>query len=102
MCRALDLDPEAKIRRLSLGGRKKAGIVCAMRHDPDLLILDEPTSGLDPLIQSVFFDLSHQAVARGVTVVFSSHNLAEVQRHCLQAPLSRTGGFSSADRFMNL
>lgn len=91
LCRALDLDPEAKIRQLSLGGRKKAGIVCAMQHDPDLLILDEPTSGLDPLIQSVFFDLLHQAVARGVTVVFSSHNLAEVQQHCLQAAFIRDG-----------
>ena len=36
-----------KINELSFGNRKKAAIVCALQHDPELLILDEPLHGLD-------------------------------------------------------
>ena len=51
LCKRLDLDINKKINELSLGNRKKVGIVCALQHKPELYILDEPTSGLDPLIQ---------------------------------------------------
>ena len=51
LCQRLRLNPTARVDALSLGNRKKAAIVCALQHDPRLLILDEPTSGLDPLIQ---------------------------------------------------
>ena len=51
LCGRLQLDPGKKVEDLSFGNRKKVGIVCALQHDPELLILDEPTGGLDPLIQ---------------------------------------------------
>lgn len=91
LCGRLQLDPTLRVEALSLGNRKKLGIVCALQHDPELLILDEPTSGLDPLIQREFFDLLAQRNARGVTVFFSSHVLAEVQRHCTRAAIIRQG-----------
>ena len=50
LCKALDVPLQKKIEELSLGNRKKVSIVCAMQHEPELLILDEPTSGLDPLM----------------------------------------------------
>ena len=55
LCRRLQLDQSRRVEDLSLGNRKKVGIVCALQHKPELLILDEPTSGLDPLMQREFF-----------------------------------------------
>ena len=49
LCSRLQLDVSRKVEDLSLGNRKKAAIVCALQHEPRLLILDEPTSGLDPV-----------------------------------------------------
>ena len=53
----LGLDLNKKVDDLSLGNRKKVGIVTALQHEPELLIMDEPTSGLDPLIQREFFEI---------------------------------------------
>jgi len=54
----LDLDTERKVDELSLGNRKKVGIVCALQHRPSLYVLDEPTSGLDPVARDDLLDLS--------------------------------------------
>lgn len=91
LCRALDLDPDRKIDQLSLGNRKKAGIVCALQHKPRLYILDEPTSGLDPLIQREFYRLLQERNKEGATVFLSSHVLSEVQRYCTHAAIIREG-----------
>lgn len=54
LCERLQLDTSRKVDELSFGNRKKVAIVCALQHDPRLLVLDEPTSGLDPLMQKAF------------------------------------------------
>ena len=76
----MELDTRKKIRDLSLGNKKKVSIVQGLQHQPRLLILDEPTSGLDPLMQNRFFDLLREENKKGVTVLFSSHILGEVQK----------------------
>lgn len=91
LCRRLDLDPEMKVSKLSLGNRKKVGIVCALQHEPSLLILDEPTSGLDPLIQKEFFSILQERHVRGVTIFLSSHNLYEVEQYCRQLAVIQDG-----------
>lgn len=48
------LDAGQKIRRMSKGTKQKVGLVCALMHNPKILLLDEPTSGLDPLMQNRF------------------------------------------------
>ena len=53
----LNLDLSRRIGDLSLGNKKKVGIVSALLPSPKLLIMDEPTSGLDPLIQQAFYDI---------------------------------------------
>ena len=47
LCERLQLDTTRKVEELSFGNRKKVGIVCALQHDPKLLVLDEPTNHLD-------------------------------------------------------
>lgn len=76
----LHLDLDRKIEDLSLGNRKKVGIVQGLLHSPKLIILDEPTSGLDPLMQQTFFDILEEANRQGATILFSSHILSEVRR----------------------
>ena len=73
LCERLELDPTRKISQLSLGNRKKVGIVCALQHKPRLYILDEPTSGLDPLMQKEFYTILAERNDEGATVFLSSH-----------------------------
>lgn len=84
-------DTHVKIRDLSKGNRQKIGVIQAFMHEPDVLILDEPTSGLDPLMQEEFFKLIHESRARGASVFFSSHNLAEIQKVCDRVGFIREG-----------
>ncbi len=80
LCELLSLDVNKTIDDLSLGNKKKVGIVQGLQHSPDLIILDEPTSGLDPLMQQTFFEIIERENKRGATVLFSSHILTEVKR----------------------
>jgi ABC-2 type transport system ATP-binding protein len=86
-----DLDPEKKIHSLSLGNKKKVGIIQCLLHEPRLLILDEPTSGLDPLMQKHFFDVLREENEKGVTIFFSSHVLSEVERLCHRVAIIKNG-----------
>ena len=98
LCERLELDPSRKVGELSLGNRKKVGIVAAMQHRPRLYILDEPTSGLDPLIQRAFFDLLKERKAEGATVFLSSHVLSEIGRYCERAGILREGMLVKEER----
>ena len=91
LCERLQLDTKKRMEELSLGNRKKVNIVCAMQHNPRLLILDEPTSGLDPLMQKEFFEALKEKNKEGTTIFFSSHVLFEVQEHCKNAAIIREG-----------
>jgi ABC-2 type transport system ATP-binding protein len=87
----MDLDVSKKIDDLSLGNKKKVGIVQGLLHEPKLIILDEPTSGLDPLMQQRFFELLEAENKKGATLLFSSHILSEVQRLCDRVAIIKEG-----------
>ena len=87
----LNLDLTRKIADLSLGNKKKVGIVSAIMTSPKLIIMDEPTSGLDPLIQQAFYDILKEENSRGATVFFSSHVLSEVQKLCDRVAILKEG-----------
>lgn len=87
----MELDLNRKIQDLSYGNKKKVGIVQGLLHSPKLLILDEPTSGLDPLMQQKFFKLISDENKKGVTVLFSSHILSEVQQLCDRVAIIKDG-----------
>ena len=82
---ALELVPEARTRfgDLSLGQQTRAGLARALLSDPDLLILDEPTASLDPDIadktRRFLLDVRRE---RGLSVLYTSHNMAEVEEVC--------------------
>lgn len=87
----LNLDLPRRISDLSLGNRKKVGIVSALMVSPKLVIMDEPTSGLDPLIQQAFYEILKEENSRGTTIFLSSHVLSEVQKLCDRAAILKSG-----------
>ena len=102
LCNQLGLDTTRKVEELSFGNRKKVGIVCALQHNPELLIMDEPTSGLDPLMQKAFFDILQERNRAGVTIFLSSHVLSEIQRFCNRAAIIRDGRIIACDSVASL
>ncbi len=102
LCERLQVDIDKKISDLSLGNRKKVGIVCAMQHRPKLFVFDEPTSGLDPLMQSEFFKLIQEYVAEGATCMLSTHVLSEIKSYCRNAAIMKEGKLQCVDSVANL
>lgn len=98
----LELDVNKKIDDLSLGNKKKVGIVQGLLHEPRLIILDEPTSGLDPLMQQRFFELLLEENKKGATILFSSHILSEVQRLCHRVAIIKEGELVSLEKMSTL
>jgi len=86
-----ELDLEVKVREMSRGMRQKLGLILALAHSPRLLVLDEPSSALDPLMQQLLHDLLREMAAKGHTVFFSSHSLAEVEQLCDRVAIVREG-----------
>jgi ABC-2 type transport system ATP-binding protein len=102
LCERLELDTSKRIDQLSLGNRKKVGIVCALQHKPKLYVLDEPTSGLDPLMQQEFFKILKERNEEGATVILSSHVLSEIKKYCKSAGIIREGKLVLLDTVDNL
>ena len=71
-----------RVEKLSLGNQQRVQIIAALMTSPDALILDEPFSGLDPQAVDSMVDLLREHTARGVPVLFSSHQLELVERLC--------------------
>ena len=70
------------VGRFSKGMARRVGLAQALVNAPELLILDEPTSGLDPIGCREVKDLVHLLAQNGVTVLMTSHLLADVEDVC--------------------
>jgi Cu-processing system ATP-binding protein len=71
--------------------KQKLGLAQALVGQPDLLVLDEPTNGLDPRGIADFYQILHERVKAGATVLLSSHLLAELDGHISHIALLRQG-----------
>ena len=70
----------ARVEELSQGNQQRVQLAAALVHDPDLLILDEPFAGLDPIVTDLLAEVLREEAARGVPVLFSSHQLELVEQ----------------------
>jgi ABC-2 type transport system ATP-binding protein len=75
----------------SRGMKKKLALVCAMVHDPALLILDEPTNGLDPFATRALHEIIRANAAAGKTIFFSTHLLDQAEKLCTQIAIVAKG-----------
>lgn len=74
---------ENKVFTYSLGMRQRLGLAQAILHRPSILLLDEPTNGLDPAgIKDLREHLRNLAQQDGVSIIISSHILAEIEQIC--------------------
>jgi ABC-2 type transport system ATP-binding protein len=80
-----------KFRSYSLGMKQRLGIAAALLPAPELLILDEPTNGLDPAGIAEIRRLLANFASEGMTVLVSSHLLAEIEQVCEHLVMIRQG-----------
>ncbi|MFV0532089.1 MAG: ABC transporter ATP-binding protein [Cumulibacter sp.] len=86
-----------KLESLSLGNQQRVQVSAALVHDPDVLVLDEPFSGLDPLAIDEVVTVISEHAARGIPVLFSSHQLDVVERLCDDLVIISGGQIRAAD-----
>ncbi len=87
----LDYDPSLPVSRLSVAQKQLVQIVRALAFDPKVLALDEPTSSLSEAEVDVLFRILRDLKSRGVTLLFVSHRLKEIQAISDRATVMRDG-----------
>jgi ABC-2 type transport system ATP-binding protein len=94
------------VRKLSLGERMKLELMASLLHSPDVLFLDEPTIGLDLIAQeNIRKFIKRYATENEVTIIITSHYMADVQELCERLVLifdGRKGFDGSVEEFENL
>ena len=93
MLEIVDLADRAddKVGGYSFGMRQRLGVAASLLRDPQLLVLDEPANGLDPAGMRDMRALIKRLAAGGLTVLLSSHDMAEVEEICDNVTIMRTG-----------
>lgn len=80
-----------KIKDLSKGNQQKVQLIVTLIHHPRLIILDEPFSGLDPVNADLLKKAILEARDQGAAIIFSSHDMANVEAACDRLVMLRTG-----------
>jgi len=78
----INANRKKKIEELSKGNQQKVQFLAAILHDPTILIMDEPFSGLDPVNATVLKDAFLEMHRQGKTIIFSTHQLEQVEELC--------------------
>jgi len=82
---------DRKIEELSKGNQQKVQFILALLHKPKFIILDEPFTGLDPINQLLLKDIIQEQRDEGVTFIFSTHHMEQVERLCTNICLINKG-----------
>jgi ABC-2 type transport system ATP-binding protein len=102
----LELDEVARRRfgELSTGNKQRLAVARALLADPPVLLLDEPTRSLDPLAAARMRDLIRSLAEQDppITILFTSHNLAEVETLCARVAIISRGRIRAIDTPRNL
>jgi ABC-2 type transport system ATP-binding protein len=71
-----------RVKTYSGGMKRRLNIAVALLHRPELVFLDEPTVGIDPQSRNRVFEMVESLAAGGTTMIYTSHQLGEVERLC--------------------
>ncbi|MDL2251681.1 ATP-binding cassette domain-containing protein [Odoribacter sp. OttesenSCG-928-J03] len=78
---------DKKVEELSKGMAQKVQFITTVLHEPELLIFDEPFSGFDPINVELLKNEIMELRRKGVTIIFSTHNMASVEEICTHIAL---------------
>lgn len=88
---------DARISELSGGMKRRLTLARALVNDPELLLLDEPSTGLDPQARHVIWERLRQLLARGKSIVLTTHFMEEAERLCDQIAIVDHGRCIAVD-----
>ncbi len=81
---------DTPVKALSGGMKHRLSMICAMVHDPDMLVLDEPTVGVDPELRASFWEYFAKIRSQGKTILISTHYMDEAA-NCSRVIMLRAG-----------
>lgn len=91
-----------KVKEYSGGMKRRINIAAALLHDPKILILDEPTVGIDPQSRNHIFDMIRTLKENGVTIIYSTHYMEEVEALCDEIAIIDNGKIIIQGNLKNL
>ncbi|MCC8434202.1 ATP-binding cassette domain-containing protein [Brevibacillus sp. M2.1A] len=93
LSRLLEMDVflDRRVDAFSRGMKQKVAIARTLVHDPDVILLDEPTTGLDVTAATIFRRMVRKLQEEGKTILFSSHNMGEINKLCKRVALMHKG-----------
>ncbi|WGV60843.1 ATP-binding cassette domain-containing protein [Brevibacillus brevis] len=93
LSRMLEMDAflDRRVGAFSRGMKQKVAIARTLVHDPDVILLDEPTTGLDVTAATIFRRMVGKLQEEGKTILFSSHNMGEINKLCKRVALMHKG-----------
>ena len=102
--RAIGLEDRADHRASTFSGgmKRRLNLGAALVHEPRLLLLDEPTTGVDPQSRNHIFEEVKRLNAAGLTVLYTSHYMEEVQTLCPRIGIMDQGRLVACDTLPNL
>ncbi|MED1794647.1 ATP-binding cassette domain-containing protein [Brevibacillus nitrificans] len=104
LSRMLDMEEfiDRRVGSFSRGMKQKVAIARTLVHDPDVVLLDEPTTGLDVTAANIFRRMVARMQEEGKTILFSSHNMGEINKLCKRVALIHKGSMRFAGTLENL
>jgi ABC-2 type transport system ATP-binding protein len=99
---ALEDRADNRVDTFSGGMKRRLNLAAALVHEPHLLLLDEPTTGVDPQSRNRIFEEIRRVNRAGVTVVYTSHYMEEVQALCTRIGIIDHGRLIACDSVAGL
>lgn len=93
---------DRRVGPFSRGMKQKVAIARTLVHDPQVILLDEPTTGLDVTAANMFRQMIGTLQAEGKTILFSSHNMGEIDKLCKRIALIHKGRLQYAGTLQKL
>jgi ABC-2 type transport system ATP-binding protein len=93
---------DQRVSTFSGGMKRRLNLGASLVHEPKILLLDEPTTGVDPQSRNHIFEEVRRLNAQGMTIVYTSHYMEEVQALCPRIGIIDHGKLIACDRVQNL